>query len=154
MTAAEDHELTFVLSISGAAVAPNRQLAHESIQTLRQMGFPKPLAIALQPLASAVPKARRPEWWQKNGDVDPLPYWDNVEAPVLVLYGREDERDNVPVRRSVARLAPLQNRRGTDFRVEVFDGVGHGFREPASRHIRPDILEQIGSWVTAQIEHQ
>ncbi|MGB5658907.1 MAG: prolyl oligopeptidase family serine peptidase, partial [Thermoanaerobaculia bacterium] len=147
LAAADRHDLAFVASLSGATVTPNQQLAHESTQTLVQQGFPKLVAMALQPIASAVPKQRRDVWWEKNGDVDPIPYWERVEAPVLVLYGREDERDNVPVQASVDRLAPLQAQRGADFTVEVFDGVGHGFREPGSRQIRPDVLELLGEWI-------
>jgi dipeptidyl aminopeptidase/acylaminoacyl peptidase len=115
------------------------------------MGFPRLVAVVLQPIASAVPKARRPVWWDKNGDVDPIPYWERVEAPVLVLYGAEDERDNVPVQWSVERLSPLMSQRGDAFTVEVFDGVGHGFREPAGRQIRPDVLELFGDWVSRQL---
>ena len=152
MAAANRSDLPFVVSLSGATVTPNQQLAHESVQTLVQQGFPRLVAIALQPIASAVPKARRPVWWEKNGNVNPIPYWVQVEAPVLVLYGREDERDNVPVQASVDRLAPLQAQRGADFTVEVFDGVGHGFREPGSRQIRPDVLELLGDWIAQHVQ--
>jgi len=119
-----------------------------------QQGFPKLVAMALQPIASAVPKQRRDVWWEKNGDVDPMPYWEKVEAPVLVLYGREDERDNVPVQASVDRLAPLEARRGSDFTVEVFDGVGHGFRESGSQQIRLDVLELLGDWIALHTRAQ
>ena len=148
MAAANRSDLPFVVSLSGATVTPNQQLAHESVQTLVQQGFPRLVAIALQPIASAVPKARRPIWWEKNGDVDPIPYWAQVEAPVLVLYGREDEKDNVPVQTSVDRLATMQGQPDSDFTVQVFDGVGHGFREPGSREIRPDALQLLGDWIT------
>jgi dipeptidyl aminopeptidase/acylaminoacyl peptidase len=147
MAAADRTDLPFVVSLSGATVTANQQLAHESVQTLAQMGIPKLVAIALQPIASAVPKARRPVWWDKNGDVDPIPYWERVRAPVLVLYGREDERDNVPVQTSVDRLNTLRVHSNTDVTVQVFDGVGHGFTEPGSRQIRPDALELLGDWV-------
>jgi len=148
MAAANRSDLPFVVSLSGATVTPNQQLAHESVQTLVQQGFPRLVAIALQPIASAVPEARRPVWWEKNGDVDPIPYWERVESPVLALYGREDEKDNVPVQTSVDRLATMQGQPDSDFTVQVFDGVGHGFREPGSREIRPDVLQLLGDWVT------
>jgi len=148
MAAADRTDLSFVVSLSGATVTPNQQLAHESVQTLVQQGFPRLVAITLQPIASAVPKARRPVWWEKNGDVDPIPFWEQVEAPVLVLYGREDERDNVPVQTSVDRLTSMKGRPDSDVTIQVFDGVGHGFTEPGSRQIRPDVLQLLGDWVT------
>ena len=148
MAAANRSDLPFVVSLSGATVTPNQQLAHESVQTLVQQGFPKLVAIALEPIATAVPKARRSIWWEKNGDVDPIPYWEDVQAPVLVLYGREDEKDNVPVQTSVDRLTTMKVRSDSDITVRVFDGVGHGFREPGSREIRPDALQLLGDWVT------
>ncbi|MGB5161588.1 MAG: alpha/beta fold hydrolase [Thermoanaerobaculia bacterium] len=152
MAAANRSDLPFVVSLSGATVTPNQQLAHESVQTLVQQGFPRLVAIALQPIASAVPKARRPIWWEKNGDVDPIPYWERVEAPVLVLYGREDERDNVPVQTSVDRLTTMKARSDPDITVQVFDGVGHGFREPGSKQIRPDVLELLGNWIALHVQ--
>lgn len=154
LAAADRNDLPFVVSLSGATVTPNEQLAHESTQTLVQQGFPNLVAIALQPIASAVPKQRRDVWWDKNGDVDPIPYWERVEAPVLVLYGRDDEQDNVPVQTSVDRLAPLEARRGSAFTVEVFDGVGHGFRESGSQQIRPDVLELLGDWIALRTRAQ
>ena len=36
----------------------------------------------------------------------------------------------------------------SDITVQVFDGVGHGFREPGSSEIRPDVLQLLGDWVT------
>jgi len=152
IAAADRADLPFVVSLSGAAVTPNQQLAHESVQTLVQQGFPKLVAIALQPIASAVPKARRPVWWEKNGDVDPMPYWEKVESPVLVLYGREDERDNVPVQTSVDRLTTMKARSDFDVTVQVFDGVGHGFTEPGSKQIRPDVLELLGDWIALHLQ--
>ncbi len=152
MAAADRTDLPFVVSLSGATVTPNQQIAHESVQTLAQMGFPKLVAIALQPIASAVPKARRPVWWDKNGDVDPIPYWERVRAPVLVLFGREDERDNVPVQTSVDRLASMKARSDSDITVQVFDGVGHGFREPGQQEIHPDVLQTLADWVLMRVE--
>jgi pimeloyl-ACP methyl ester carboxylesterase len=152
LAAADRSDLSFVVSLSGATVTPNQQLAHESVQTLVQQGFPRLVAIALQPIASAVPKARRPVWWEKNGDVDPIPYWERVEAPVLVFYGREDEQDNVPVQTSVDRLTNMQAHSDSEITVQVFDGVGHGFREPGSKQIRPDVLELLGDWVAQHSE--
>lgn len=151
MAAAERTDLPFVVSLSGATVTPNQQLAHESVQTLAQMGLPRPIAVALQPIASAVPKARRPVWWNQNGDVDPIPYWKQVEAPVLVLYGREDERDNVPVQASVDRLTTLKAESESDITIHVFDGVGHGLTEPGSRKIQPEALELLGDWITDRL---
>jgi dipeptidyl aminopeptidase/acylaminoacyl peptidase len=154
VAAADRADLSFVVSLSGAAVTPNQQLAHESVQTLVQMGFPRPVAVVLQPIASAVPKARRPVWWDKNGDVDPIPYWERVVAPVLVLYGGEDERDNVPVQTSVDRLASMKARSDSEITVQVFEGVGHGFRAPGIQQIRPDILELLGDWVARHAQNE
>lgn len=152
MAAAERTDLSFVVSLSGAAVTPNQQLAHESVQTLVQQGIPRLIAMALQPVASAVPKQRRDVWWDKNGDVDPIPYWERTEAPVLVLYGAEDERDNVPVDTSVDRLTSMQTTTDSDITVQVFDGVGHGFREPGQQQIRPDVLQTLSDWLLVRVE--
>ncbi len=103
----------------------------------------------VEPVAAWVPKRRRARWWDINGDYDPMPAWAASEMPVLVVYGREDEQDNVPVAESLARLEPLLQP-PSRFRVEVYENSGHGLYAPGTRTIRPEFLALLAEWIAAR----
>jgi hypothetical protein len=141
--------LAFVVNVSGGAVTMDESLRHETVETLVQKGLPRPLARLLEPAASAVPKRRGRTWWRLNGAWDPLPYWRRLEIPALVLYGAEDERDNVPVTRSVERLRRADRDSPGTIAIEVVPGAGHAFFAADRRHVRGDVLETVADWVAA-----
>lgn len=80
---------------------------------------------------------------------DPMPYWLQVSEPVFVVYGGEDERDNVPVAESVRRLEfAFQSVGKTDYRILVVPGVGHGIRLEDHPHpLAPAFVEALGRWL-------
>jgi pimeloyl-ACP methyl ester carboxylesterase len=134
----------FVVNLSGAAVPLTEQLEHETRQDLKRDRLPGFLDFIVRPLTLWSVKRRRPEWWAENGPIDPVAAWADVRVPALTLYGREDERDNVPVARSVERLDSLAL---PNLEVRVFEGTGHGFFEPESARVRADVLEFLRQWV-------
>jgi dienelactone hydrolase len=136
-----------VVNLSGGAVTMDESLRHESVATLVQKGWPRPLARLVEPVASAVPKRRTRVWWQLNGAWDPIPHWGRLEVPALVVYGAEDELDNVPVARSVERLREADRASSGSITIEVIPGAGHGFFAPDRRHVRADVLELLGAWI-------
>ena len=131
--------IAFIVNVSGGVLSVDASLLHESRQTLRQKGMPGWMADAFGPFAAAVAKRRNRTWWKKNGTYDPLPYWESLEVPALVVYGAEDEHDNVPVVRSVALLEKLEP--SVDLTIEVFPSIGHGLFEPGTRTIRSEALK-------------
>lgn len=82
-------------------------------------------------------------WWARVGGFDPLESWATAGLPILVLYGAEDELDNVPVDESVRRLQSLQNR-PAPIRVEyvVYDDLGHTLVD-ATGWVSPAALERL-----------
>lgn len=64
-------------------------------------------------------------------------------APALVVYGAEDETDNVPVAESVRRLGDLAS---ADLEVRVYEGSGHALAD-SSGWIRRDFLDETAAWV-------
>lgn len=63
-------------------------------------------------------------WVRLVGDFDPVSHWEDVDVPILVAYGEEDEADNVPVAQSVRRLEAALADHG-DATIRVFAGTGH-----------------------------
>ena len=137
-------DLPFIVNISGSTVTMNEALAHETIQNLRMMGVPSFLNFFMHPYAVAIAKRRRPVWWEKNGNYDPMRDWSATTVPALVIYGREDEHDNVAVQESVRRLQKLMNR--PDTKIMILDDVGHGLMDPDSREMRPEFLTAVSDW--------
>lgn len=137
LAAATLPRLAFVVSVSGAVVTPNEQLRHE---------------LGGNPLATWFAKLGRRAWWERNGDFDPLPYWATFAGPSLILYGEDDEQDNVPVTRCEGLLQAVKRKNPhLDITVEVFEGTGHGFFETGTKRIRRDFLELLTAWIGEKV---
>lgn len=85
---------------------------------------------------------------RKNVAFDPIPYWMLMTEPVLVLYGEEDEADNVPVAESVHRLEyAFGSVRKENYRIAVIPGAGHGFLDMEIHGLMPEFTEVLRGWV-------
>jgi len=109
----------------------------------------------LQAVAAEFPQGRddwRWDWWPRMGDFDPVPVWAGLTEPCLVLYGSEDEHDNVPVDESVRRLQHALNPPvHPEHVIRVFDGTGHAFEDPETGWIRRDVLDYLGAWILGAV---
>jgi pimeloyl-ACP methyl ester carboxylesterase len=145
LAVARGTDASYLVNLSGGVLPVNESLLHESRQTLRQKGLPGWLADSFAPFAAAVAKQRNPVWWEKNGTFDPMPYWRSLRPPALIVYGAEDEFDNVPVSRSVALLEQIPP--AVDVTIQVYPDSGHGLFLPETRTVRPDFLALLASWI-------
>jgi pimeloyl-ACP methyl ester carboxylesterase len=141
-------DLAFVVNLSGSAVPIEEQLRLELTNTLREEGWPRFLIPLARPVAVRVVKNRRPVWWEKNGKLDPIPYWSRLAIPALIVYGAEDEQDNVPVRRSIERLrrADREDSR-QQLEIIVYPDSGHALYAPGTHRIREDFLQTLVDWI-------
>jgi pimeloyl-ACP methyl ester carboxylesterase len=108
------------------------------------------MADGMAGFAASVAKPRQPIWWEKNGSFDPLPYWAALTVPALAVYGAEDEKDNVPVSRSVELLEEL--RPAVDVTIEVYPDSGHGLFVPGTQTVRPELLQLLTRWITEKVQ--
>jgi len=97
-----------------------------------------------------------PDWafWRLIHDFDPLPLWTSIDAPGLIIYGRDDERDNVPVARCEQLLADLRSRDPQrDLTCLVFEGTGHGLWDTSRAWgaLRGDVLEAVRTWLLDRV---
>ncbi|MEW6208545.1 MAG: alpha/beta fold hydrolase [Acidobacteriota bacterium] len=90
-------------------------------------------------------------WYREVFYFDPIPYWQRFDAPVLVVYGEEDEYDNVPVRESVARLERVM-KSGRDLAIKVYSGSGHAIGDPDTHWIRKDFLDLLVRWTESKMK--
>jgi len=98
------------------------------------------------PLTTRMPARRRPVWWTKNGDFDPLPLLRSIAQPSLVIYGADDEQDNVPVARSVEVLRSL-GKPESHLAVIVIPGVGHGLTRSDDGELDPEFRRELVAWI-------
>lgn len=111
------------------------------------------LASPLKPIAEGFPQTEdSPVWtfWRKVGEFDPITDWKAAKQPGLILYGEDDERDNVPVQASVTRIRALVDETGRDISVHVYPGSGHGIYAAGTKHLRDDAVETLLSWIDAK----
>jgi hypothetical protein len=79
---------------------------------------------------------------------DPMPYWLQVDVPVLVVFGEDDEKDNVPVEESVRRLEfGFGLVRKTDYVIEVIEGAGHGLLDPTRSRLMDEFVDALARWL-------
>lgn len=113
----------------------------------RERGLEQPWA----PIADGFPaEPGEPIWTfiRKNAGFDPMPYWILLSEPVLVLYGEEDESDNVPVAESVRRLEYAFGSAGKeDYRITVIPGAGHGFLDMERHGLMAEFSEELRRWI-------
>lgn len=104
----------------------------------------------LAPLAAEFPQTEDSwvwDWWRGIGDYDPIEYWRSVEQPALVVYGEDDESDNVPVKESVRRLRDANSVRAEPIRIVVYEGSGHAIYATGTTNLRDDFLDLLGDWI-------
>ena len=137
----------FVVDVSGGAVTPNRQIAHEVEQDMVQAGVPSPVIDIVHSLYVRRAKKRFPEFWEKNGEFDPLPLWRQLRVPLLFIYGEKDEDDNTPVKESVSNLEILRAEKTKTLDIKVYKESGHALGDPATGWIRQEYLDNLVAWI-------
>ncbi len=107
------------------------------------------LATAARQVVAGFPERSDDPTWsflRRVMTFDPLPYWTVVEQPTLVLYGEDDEHENVPVAESVRRLEfafALSGKQNAT--ITVIPGAGHAFL--ADGALLPAFVEALADWV-------
>ncbi len=104
-------------------------------------------------LAGVFPTARddwRWSWYQQVLSFDPLPSWKAIQVPSLLVYGEDDEMDNVPVEESVGLLRKWIDESGrNNVDVRVYPGSGHALGDPATGWVRRDFLDYLVKWIAS-----
>ena len=138
-------DVAFVVDVVGTAGTIREQLLYEENHNLRAMGLlPGVSNLVAIPSAWSIRELRQKTFWDAVGDFDPLPYWQTLDVPALVLYGTEDT--NVPSLLS-ARLLHGLNKPNID--VRLYAGSGHKLEDPVgqgNRIFREEALQAIVSF--------
>jgi dipeptidyl aminopeptidase/acylaminoacyl peptidase len=146
IVATQSQDVAFVINVVGSAVPFHEALVYEESHNLREIGFLPGIANAVAPLSAwCIRNVAQKGFWDAIGNHDPLPYWAEVDEPVLVLYGDRDT--NTPSRASADNLNALGK---PNLRVVIFRGSGHPLEDPegsGDRLFREDALAFIRDFV-------
>ncbi len=144
IVAGKSSDVEFIVSMVGSAVTPREQLIYEENHNLRQIGFLPGISNVIAAASTAyIRNVAQAEFWNGVADYDPIPHWNAVEIPALVLFGADDT--NVPSEESERRLKALAK---SNLRIEVYTGSGHALQDPVDSGnsiIRVEALDAIRS---------
>lgn len=126
IVATKSSDVSFVVNVAGTSVIAHEQLLYEENNNLRKMGFLPGISNAISYLSTFILREfSQKGFWDAIGNFDPLPYWQEVNIPTLVMYGSEDT--NMPVMESKHRLEALNKQNIT---VYIYEGSGHALQDP------------------------
>lgn len=158
VAASENENVAFVINVVGSLTTFDEALTHESSNLFRGHG-PGLLSAPLIFIANQVARARIPIWWYRNGSFSSLPYWSELKVPGLIIWGEEDEFDNVSVARSTALLEEINKARSNPIDLKIYPGLGHAlfdetgwFSEEYLSHLTIWIHQAGGDPATQQVE--
>lgn len=116
----------------------------------REEALSGPLAPVAQ-ILPASPTALEWHWGRSFWTFDPATAWKETSAPVLMVFGEEDERDSIPVRDSPKYLqGTISANREAPFEAHVFPGLGHSLTDSGQRHLSPRVLRLLSTWIEEQ----
>jgi dienelactone hydrolase len=146
IVATQSEDVAFVINVVGSAVPFHQALLYEENHNLREFGLLPGLSNAIAYLSTFyIRNIAQRGFWDAIGNWDPLPYWQEVDVPTLILYGNINT--NVPSQASADRLADLGN---PDIQVIVYEGSGHALEDPkgmGNSYFREDALELIRDFI-------
>ena len=135
LVASKSEDVSFVVSMSGAAVTTDEQLLYEEVNNIIEMGTYPFVAKMIAPLTTR--NIQRMDFWQPIAGYDPLPHWEKVEAPSFAALGENDK--NVPVEDSVDRFQALEK----EMLIKVYPDGGHGIIDPGTGEVQEAFLNDL-----------
>lgn len=141
LVATESEDVSFVVSMSGAAVTTDEQLMYEEINSIADLGTYRFVAGLIATFTTN--KIENMDFWSYIAEFDPLPYWEKVKSSCFAAFGGNDK--NVPVEESVKLLRSLDK----EMLIKVYPDGGHGITDPSTGKVQAEFLNDL----TEFIEH-
>lgn len=129
LVAVQSPDVSFLIDVVGTSLNNYDVLHYEETNNLREMGFlPVISDLIAYPSTFILRNFTQRDFWDAVGNFDALPYWKELEIPVLVMYGSDDS--NVPAEASKARLESLNK---TNIQVNIYEGSEHALQDPPGK---------------------
>ena len=140
IVATKSDDVAFVVSMAGAGVTTEEQLYHEEIHNIQQMGTYPFVARLIAPITTR--RIQQMDFWKPTAGYDPIPYWEQVEAPCFAALGENDM--NVPVEESVARFESLES----EMLIKIYPDGGHGITDPMTGEVQDAFLQDLVQFIS------
>ena len=139
VVAAKSDDISFVVSMSGAAVTSEEQLLHEEIYNISPYTYTF-LAKHIAPITTGI--LMKKDFFIPTAGFDPIVYWKDVHVPVFYALGENDE--NVPVDASINRL---KENRLDRFVIKTYPDGGHAIRDIQTNEISEEFLTDVVQFI-------
>jgi len=126
LVAIQSSDVSFLIDVVGTSLNNYDVLHYEETNNLREMGFlPVVSDLIAYPSTWVLRNITQKEFWDAVGNFDALPYWKELDIPILAMYGSDDP--NVPAEASKARLDSLNK---DNITVNIYEGSEHALQDP------------------------
>ena len=135
VVASQSDDLSFVVSMVGAAVTTDEQLLYEEINNIAPYTY-RFIANLIAPITTN--NLKQMAHVSAYMGFDPIPYWKDVHVPVFFAFGGNDE--NVPVEASIERL---RENNLNHFEVKTYADGGHAIRDIQTNEVSDEFLQDL-----------
>ncbi|MDJ0757076.1 MAG: alpha/beta fold hydrolase [Ardenticatenaceae bacterium] len=135
VVASKSDDVSFVVSMSGAAVTTDEQLLHEEIYNISPYTYSF-IARLIAPITTN--RIKQMDHVSAFMGFDPVPYWKDVQVPVFFAFGGNDTF--VPVDTSIERLREYNL---DHFYIKTFANGGHAIRDIQTNTVSGEYLEDL-----------
>ena len=139
VVATQTDDVSFVVSMAGAAVTTDEQLLHEQINNIAPYTYTF-IAKLIAPITTN--NLKQLEHVSATMGFDPIPYWKAVQVPVFFAFGGDDK--NVPVEASIERLR--ENDLG-HFEIKTYPDGGHAIRDIQTNEVSAEYLHDLVGFI-------
>jgi len=139
VVASKTDDVSFVVSMSGAAVTTEEQLLHEEIYNIAPYTYTF-IAKLIAPISSSI--LMKKDFFIPTAGFDPIPYWKDVHVPVFFALGGNDE--NVPIDASIHRL---RENNLNHFTIKIYTDGGHAIRNIQTNKVNEEYLHDLVKFI-------
>ena len=139
VVATQTDDVSFVVSMVGAAVTTDEQLLHEEINNIAPYTY-RFIAELIAPITTN--NLKQLEHVSAYMGFDPIPCWNDVQVPVFFAFGENDK--NVPVDASIERL---RENNLNQFDVKTYADGGHAIRDIQTNEVSDDYLQDLVGFI-------
>lgn len=139
IVATKTDDISFVVSMAGAAVTTDEQLLHEETNNIAPYTYTF-IARLIAPITTN--NLKQLEHVSAFMGFDPIPYWKDVQVPVFFAFGGNDK--NVPVEASIERL---RENNLNHFEVKTYADGGHAIRDSRTNEVSDDYLHDLVGFI-------
>lgn len=139
VVATKTEDISFVVSMSGAAVTTDEQLLYEEINNIAPYTFTF-IAKLIAPITSN--NLKKKDFFIPTAGFDPIPYWKSINVIVFFAFGENDK--NVPVDESIDRLKENDLNK---FKIKIYPTGGHGIVDIKTNKVNEEYLNDLVEFI-------